>query len=58
MNCAVEWFVYATVLSHWCCHAHEFNKTVFVQYKSFWFSIVDTQLHYVSLTGNFRKGVV
>jgi len=58
MNCAVEWFVYATVLSRWCCHEHEFNKWVFVQYKSLWFSIVATRLHYVSLTGNVRKGVV
>jgi len=26
--------------------------------QSLWFSIVQTQLHYICLTGNFRKGVV
>jgi len=33
MSCAVEWFVYGTGLSHWCCHVHEFNKWVLVQHS-------------------------
>jgi len=26
MSCAVEWFVYGTSLSHWCCRLHDFNE--------------------------------
>ena len=35
MSCAVDWFVYVTGLSRWCCHVHEFNKWVFVQLGDF-----------------------
>ena len=40
MSCAVEWFVYDTGLSHWCCHVHEFNKWFFVKqwYRTLFFS--------------------
>ena len=51
MSCAVEWFVYGTGLSHWCCHVHEFKKWVFVQHS-------DIARNFICLTGNFRKGVV
>jgi len=29
----------------------------YVIFQSLWFSIVHTQLHFICLTGNFRKGV-
>jgi len=29
----MEWFVYGTGISHWCCHVHEFNKWVLFQYS-------------------------
>ena len=65
MSCAVEWFVYGTGLSHWCCHVHDFNKWVLVQHSDvvrYFIVIVNfycaTKLHFICLTGNFRKGVV
>ena len=41
----------------WCCVDCErhVNSTFF---QSLWFSIVQTQVHFICPTGNFRKGVV
>ena len=51
-------------LAHWCCHLHEFNKwcllstvILYVIFQSLWFSIVQTPLHLICLTGKFRNGV-
>ena len=66
MNSAVERFTYGTGLSHWSCYVLEVNKWVYVQHSdivshflvmAIFYCANTLQLHYICLTGNFRKGV-